>query len=294
MNPTLTFDANQLGTRCLRVFWAAICEEIGQNVVIVPTARTEALHRIHLEADFEWCRKLRSINATERHGWTRSQLKDLATIAADTAHSAFRTASREKGSVYAKTPPPDTATIELETEIELAIDDNAFNFAGNNGIFDRKILIETMARGLDIVMTNNPLSVIQPILTDWIERREGRELGITTVILDPEAAETALRRRHDKDPDWTAIAIARACVTDPDDPKKAAADIHAIIDTFDRRRMGQIKETILSLTATEKAFDAVLDQVRRHGTNRTLRAEREQLHAITRALSHHAGVTISP
>ena len=62
----ITFDTNLAGIWNTRVFWATICEEIGQRMVLTPTATSEVLRRVRLETEREWTAKLRRMNHESR------------------------------------------------------------------------------------------------------------------------------------------------------------------------------------------------------------------------------------
>ena len=55
--PTITFDTNIPASRETRAFWATLCEEIGQRMVMTPTASAELLSRVSLDGQREWTRR---------------------------------------------------------------------------------------------------------------------------------------------------------------------------------------------------------------------------------------------
>ena len=62
----ITFDTNLAGVWNTRVFWATLCEEIGQSMVLTPTTTAETLRRIRFETEREWTAKLRRMNHESR------------------------------------------------------------------------------------------------------------------------------------------------------------------------------------------------------------------------------------
>ena len=288
----ITFDTNLAGVWRPRVFWATLCEDIGQRMELTPTTVAEVLRRIRLETEREWTKKLRAINQSGGHRWSKIEIRRLATTASTAARDWFRDELRRQGSIYASTSRPAEEVEALEAEIDETIDDRAFDLSTDNGVRDRKIVIEAMARGYDILASNNVGSIVHEILKEWIERGEGKELGVRTTILRPEPAERRLRRRYDKPLEWTAVAAARACVTDAADPHRAARELADLIDGFHQRGMGDLKEQIYRLTETEADLQRILDAVLAHGNSLAMRSERELSHAASQAVSRRTGVDI--
>ena len=289
----ITFDTNLVGVWNTRAFWATLCETVDQRMVLMPTTQREVLRRIRLETEREWTEKLEGINRTEPHHWSKVTIRRLATTAATASRDYFRDTLGQQGAIYATVPEMTEAVEELEAEIESTIPDNGFDLSTGNGIRDRKIVIEAMARGYDILASNNIRSIRDPILDDWLRNREGKELGIQTTILRPEAAEQTLRSHYRQSVQWLPIAAARACVTDPSNPHRAAHEIAELINPFPIRGMLGIKDTIYQLTHDEKDLKRVLDHVLRHGTSQAMRNEREMQRAATRAVSRRAQVSIN-
>ena len=288
----ITFDTNLAGIWNTRVFWGTLCEDIGQSMILTPTAGSELLRRVRLETEREWTRKLKHLSAETGNGWSKVQIRRLATIAAGAARDWIRDELGRQGSIYAQAARRDGALEQLEAEIDDAIDDRIFDLSTDNGVRDRKIAIEAMARGFDILASNNVTSIDHGMLRDWIENREGRHLGITTTILRPEPAEERLRKEHEKPIEWTVHAAARASVTDPDDERRSAREIDELVSVFDERGMSELQQRIYRLTRTGPALRKALESVRSHGPSRAMRSEREMDGATAQAVSRRAGMTL--
>ena len=81
--PQITFDSNLAGVAGTRAFWGTLCEEIGQALVLTPTAAREVVRRVRLETEREWSMKLKGINTGQAMGWTKVEIRRLATTAAN-------------------------------------------------------------------------------------------------------------------------------------------------------------------------------------------------------------------
>ena len=290
----LTFDTNLAGVRGPRAFWATLCEEIGQPLALTPTAANETLRRVRLETEREWTRKLKRINREQGIGWSRTQIRRLATGAASASRDWLREEMRRQGGIYAFTRRAAEETEDREAEIEDAMDDRAFDLTTDNGIRDRKIAIEAMARGYDILASNNVESIDHGMLRYWIEEGAGSTLGIRTTILRPEPAEERIRREYGKPIEWTAHAAARACVSDPENARQAALEVMDLIEEFQERGMSELQSRILRLTRNASDFAAVLERVRRHGSSRAMRGETAMQAAGATAVARSSGRDLGP
>ena len=289
----ITFDSNLAGVWNTRSFWATLCEEIGQTMVLTPTATTEVLRRIRLETEREWTRKLKELNREETIGWSRAEVRRLATVAAVAARDWFTAEVKKQGAIYAQSPRRNAEIEDLEAEIEESIDDRAFDLSTDNGVRDRKIVIEAMARGFDILASNNVNSIDHGMLREWLMTTGDPHLGLSTTILRPEPAEEQIRTRYGKPIEWTADVAARACVTDPNDELRSAREIAELIDGFDERGMSELKSRIYRMTKHPRGLAQALESVRVHGTSQAMRAESAMREASARAGSKRAGRSLS-
>ena len=285
----LTFDTNLAGVRGPRAFWATLCQEIGQPLALTPTAANETLRRVRLETEREWTKKLKRINREQGLGWSRTQIRRLATSAANASRDWLHEEMRRQGGIYAFTRRAAEETEDREAEIEDAMDDRAFDLTTDNGIRDRMIAIEAMARGYDILASNNVESIDHGMLRHWIEEGAGSTLGIRTTILRPEPAEERIRREYGKPIEWTAHAAARACVSDPENVSQAALEIMDLIEEFHERGMSELQSRILRLTRNASDFAAALESVHRHGSSRAMRGEATMQAAGSTAVGRMSG-----
>ena len=291
--PRITFDTNMASVWFTRVFWGTICEDIGQTLVLTPTATSETLRRIVMETEREWTKRLKAINAEEGHRWTKVQIRRLATTAAQASRDHFAQEMHKQGAIYAASPRPTPTVEALEAEIDDKIVDDAFDLKNDNGLRDRKIVIEALARGFDIIASNNINSIEHEILEDWIEDRGRHGLQIETRILRPEPAERALRKAHKKPIEWPAYMAAYACVSDPYDAPRAAKEIAELIEDFDERGMSGLKNRIRIVTKDAVGFDQILAYVQKYGTSRAMREERTMRSSGAKAASRRAKTTLS-
>ena len=284
----ITFDTNLAGIWNTRVFWAALCEDIGQSMVLTSTATAETLRRIRLETEREWTKKLRELNTEENIGWSKVEVRRLATRAAVAARDWFKDEVRRQGAIYATAPRLTATTEALEAEIEESIEDTAFDLTTDNGVRDRKIVVEAMARGYDILASSNIESIDHAMLRHWLKTVGEPKLGLSTTILRPEPAEERLRNAYGKPIAWTLHAAARACVTDPTDTARAAREIAELIEVFDERAMSELKFRIYRLTRRPQDLAQALAMVARHGTSQAMRAEQALRRTSAKAASRRA------
>ena len=288
----ITFDTNLTGVWNTRVFWGTLCEEIGQQLVMTPTATSETLRRVRLETEREWKKKLAQINREQSMGWSKVEIRRLATTAAQAARNWLRDECRKQGAIYAQAHRHNEQGEELEAEIDDLIDDAAFDLTSDNGIRDRKIVIEAMARGYDILASNNANTIDHGMLREWIAKGGGKGLGIETTILRPEPAEERIRELNGRHIAWTGHAAARACVTDPYDEGRAGEEMAELISVFDDRGMSEIKGRIYKMMKNREAFRAVLEGVRQHGASQAMRSERMMDRSTSKAVSKRAGIEL--
>ena len=261
----ITFDTNLAGVWNTRVFWATLCEELGQTMKLTPTATVEVLRRIRLETEREWTKKLKALNQDQAIGWSKVEVRRLATTAATATRDRFQAEMTKQGAIYEGSRPTRGRAEAAEADIEELIDDRAFDLSTDNGIRDRKIVIEAMARGYDILASNNVESIDHGMLRDWLKRQGGPVLGLSTTILRPEPAEERLRNKYEKLIEWTAYAAARACVTDPYDKTRAGQEMTELLEGFEERGMSELKQRIHRLISKKREFDLVLMAVAKHG-----------------------------
>ena len=291
--PTITFDTNIPASPETRAFWATLCEEIGQRMVMTPTASAELLSRVSLDGQREWTRRLRRINQEQGLGWDKVRIRRLATTGAVAARDWLLEEMGRQGAIYAKTPPPDPATEAREAEIDDCLPDSFFDLTTGNGVRDRNIVVEALAWGFDILATNNINSIDHVLLREWIEGSDGQRLRLTSTILRPQEAEGRLRKAYGKPVEWTAHALARACVSNPDDEDQAANEMLDMLSPFQERGMGELRMRIEGLMADRGAMRDILDAVRRHGNSLAMRSDVRVREASASAVAKKAGIAVA-
>ena len=291
--PQITFDSNLAAVPGTRAFWGTLCEEIGQRLVLTPTAATEVVRRVQLESEREWEPRLKKMNASLGLGWSKKEIRRLETTAGNAARNHFKEEMRHQGTIYGTTPKRSPEVETLEAEIADRIDERAFDLTTAAGLNDKKIVIEALARGYDILASNNINSIDHGLVRDWIKEHGGPELSLTTSILRPEPAEELIRWAYGKPIEWTTYAAARACVTNPHDAKRAANEIAELIEEFDARGMGEIKNRIYKMTENKREFTRVLQSVAQLGTSLAMRQEQAMRDASAHAASRRAGTTLT-
>ena len=290
--PAITFDTNIPAVPSIRAFWGAICEDIGQRMVLTPTAAAELLTRVRLEAEREWDSRLKRINAEQHLGWTKREMRRLSTAAATAARDWMREEMGRQGAIYAVTSRPTETVEALEAELYDVLPEHLFDLTTGNGIRDRKIVIEALSRGFDILASNNIDSIDHELLREWIKGGEGQRLGLTATILRPQRAESRLRGAYDRPVTWTATALARASVTDPDKPDLAAQEMAEALGPFAERGMGELRKRIERMLLDPHVFAAALDSVRKQGSSLAMRANARMNGASAKAASRRAGMSL--
>ena len=289
--PHITFDTNVVALPETRSFWATICEEIGQRMIFTPTAASEVLRRIRLETERSWEKRLKSLVKEQRLNLAnKKSFRRLSTIAAAAARDTFRDEMTHQGSIYAHMPSLTPDLEALRDEISERIPDIIFDLESDTGIRDRNIVIDALAGGFDILASNNVESISHSLLREWIEGAEGQSLDLTSTILRPAAAERKLRKANGKDVFWVADALARSCVTNPDDPKRAAQEILDATKDFRSRGMLSIQGDILRAIKDPRLRERALNAVRTHGSSLAMRSEARQQAAASIAVERSAGI----
>lgn len=259
--------------------------------MLTPTAANETLVRERLETEREWVRRLKLLADRRRElRWDNNQIKRMATVAATTARDWLKTELTKRGGPY-RVDGRRTKQIEaLEVEIDFRMDDDIFERSSHTGIRDRKIVIETMARGYDILASNNVRSIKHERLRHWIMAGPGKKLGIKTTIFSPDLAEEAIRITQDMPLSWTAHAAVRACVSDPENASQAAEEVEAFLVDFQERGMDSIRENIIVELKRQTGFERAMGALRRHGKSRAGLGNNQLEKDIAMALSRYSGL----
>ena len=195
---------------------------------------------------------------------------------------------------YRRDARRNAALDDLEAWLDENIDDRIFDLDTDNGIRDRKIVIEAMARGYDVIVSNNIGSIEPALLRAWVASAAARNRGIVTDILPPQPAEEKLQPAEEKlrvaaqmPVEWCVWAAAHAAVTDPDEVDQAADEVVQLLEVFERRGMPGIALLIERTSRDAAAFDIALERVRKHGNSAAARAEwdrdRHELNAVAQA-----------
>ena len=288
--PRLTFDTNMAGIRQTRVFWATLCELSGQPFILTETGALETLRRERLETERLWAVRLAAANRVLGAGWTATERRRLSTQAAMAARDWLREQLRTKGGAYRLDATRNATIDELQGWIDEHVDDRIFDMSTDNGIRDRKIVVEAMARGYDIIVSNNINTLSSSLLRAWVVSDAVQDMGITTAILPPQVAEEQLREAAQMPVEWCAWAAAQAAVTDPYSAGQAAEEVAALTEVFDARGMEDIATTIERVTQDPAVFDMALERVRTHGNSAAARAERAREIRELNTLAKRTGI----
>ena len=154
--------------------------------------------------------------------------------------------------------------------------------------------MEAPAWGFDILATNNINSIDHVMLREWIEGSDGQRLRLASTILRPQEAEGHLRSAYGKPIEWTAHALARACVSDPDDESQAANEMIEFLAPFQERGMGELRMRLERMMGDRNAMRSILESVRRHGNSLAMRREVRAQQASASAVSQEAGIALAP
>ena len=277
----------------VRAFWATLCEEVQQPFVVTPTAGNETLGRERLSVGYEWEKRLKWMNRNRLAGrWDKVDIRRLTTLASTTARNWLRDEFRKDAGIYRVDKRATREIVALESDISDRLDNDIFDMSISNGIRDRQIVIEAMARGYDILASNNNVNSIKHArLRHWIALGAGKELGIHTTILAPDLAEEALRFATNQSIGWIAAAAMRTCVTDPGNRNKALQELEVFTRDFKERGMDNILANMLVELDDEAGYEKAMRSVRRHGMSKAGRGELLKEHHIAGALSRKTGVS---
>ena len=159
---------------------------------------------------------------------------------------------RNSNGIYAAAHEAGQAVLALEEALYELMPEDIFDPTTDNGIRDRKIVIESLARGFNVLASNNTHSIDHNGLKDWVETDEAKRLKIQSTILRPQGAERKLRKHYGKPADWTVRALARSCVTDPHNAKRAVKEMADALQPFDERGMGELQMRINKVLMNKK------------------------------------------
>lgn len=291
--PTITFDTNIPAIPEVRLFWATLCQDIGQPMTLTPTSAQETLTRIRLETERSWAKRLRLANDRLSLKWDRVRVRRLSTLAAQTARDCFAAHLDQQGSPYAKTPPPPPRIDSRIDAIDQHIPDVLFDLTTGNGMRDRKIVVEALAWQFDILASNNINSIDHVGLRRWIESPQGARLQLNSTIHRPQEAEYHLAKAYRKPPEWVVHALARASVTDPDNEQKSVRQMLQMMTPFARRGLGEMQTRINNMLEDQATLDHALDLVARSGQSLSMQAEAKMEIDTSSAIERETGLDLS-
>lgn len=282
----LAFGTNMAGIPQTRVFWASLCELARCPFVVTETGAVESLRRELLETERRWKKNLTRAAPQLGVRWNATERRRLSTDAARAARDWLAEQLALDDGPYHRDARRNRAIDDFEEWLDENIDERIFDMDKANGIRDRKIVIEAMARGYDIIVSDNIETIESTLLQEWVGSPVVRERGVVTEVLPPQPAERKLRRASQMPVEWCAWAAAQAAVTNPDHEERAADEVLQMLDVFERRGMANIALLIERTTRTPAAFESALERVRRHGNSAAARAEwqreRHELNAVAR------------
>ena len=292
----VTCETTLASVPSIRAFWATLLEDIGQRYTLVPTVADEVLRRERLNTTYEWERRLKWLNREHPQvSWGRTDIRRLATLAGVAARDHLRKQMQTQEGPYhihqaSRRERQDI--VELESRIADVIDDRMFDQESKNWLADREIVIQAMARGYDILATNNIQTITHAIFRDWMARGEGAGLGLSTSIMEPPQAEEALRLGYDKPLEWAGHMAIRACVTNPDDEASAFVEIARFTKDFGERGMLPVANLIEKVLDDRGTLNAGLDQLRKRGLSSAGRYETAKNTAVMGGISKQTGLPV--
>lgn len=294
--PRLTCETTLTALPEVRAFWATLCEDVNAPFVLVPSVATETLTRERLETTYDWADRLKWMagNLPEVN-WSKQDMRRLSVIAGGAARDHLLRHLKDGGGAYTlhRTPKDKKADlIEREFDINDAMDDRIFDTGSKNWRTDKQIVVEAMARGYDILASNNIRSIFHERLRDWLLNGAGAQLDIRSTVLEPGLAEEALRLAHNKPIEWPAHMAVRACVTNPDDERLAHAQIVEFTRDFEERGMGGILRNIEVALNEREVMQEALSQLRAKGGSRAARYEASKESSVAGAISRRTGLSV--
>ena len=292
--PSITCETTLTSLSRVRAFWATLCEDVRTPFVLVPAVASETLRRERLTVTREWEKRLKWLRERNPEtAWKATDIRRLSVLAATTARDHLLEHLKAPGGAYTRhqaTREKRIEIIEIESAISDSLDDRIFDRASKNWEADRQIIIQSLARGYDIIATNNINTIYHDRLRDWLLNGPGADLDLDTTILEPAQAEEALRFAHNRPIEWAAFAAVRACVTDPNNEKLSLRQVAYFTKEFDERGMGSIRATIDEALDDKNILNAALATVEKHGASEAGRYERRKGLAIAENLSRRTGL----
>ena len=163
----LTSDTSVAADAGCRAFWAMLCIQVGTRLTLVPTAAMETVRRLGKETERQWQDDLRDEKQKNRTNIREKEIRRIATTASQASRLWLRRAMTETRGPYAATGLGNESVREREGELYAVIPKDIFDLNDPNGITDRKIVVESFARGYDILLTNNQEQVKSEWLAHW-------------------------------------------------------------------------------------------------------------------------------
>ena len=234
----------------------------------------ETMRRISLDSDRRWEKRLNQARVAGKANLSKFGVRRVGTRAAQATCAWFERELKRRDGPYRTAPERGSSVIGREIDIGQAIDDRVFDLDEDNGVRDKRIVVEAMARGYDVLTSNNNNSIDHGRLKVWM-KEEGERLGVVTTLLRPEEAEEKLRESLGKKLEWTEYAAARSCITDPYNKKKAKQEMEVLLEPLGRRGMGETQNRIYRALQDSKRWDHLLEHVATHGQSHAGRAEAE-------------------
>ena len=236
----------------------------------------ETVRRLGEETEERWKDSLREVKQKSRANIREKEIQRIATTASQTSRLWLRRLLQAPKGPYVATERGDDDAHEREGRLYTVIPKDIFNLEETTGIRDRKIVIESLARGYDILLTNNNEQVKSEWLAHWLATEGRTRYGIESQILAPSAAYTTLCVRFGKENNWMVEVVGRASISDGYRPKQARAEVHRLMRNFAKRGMSEIARTVLDTLAKDREWKKLLALVQRHGPSEVIRAEQER------------------
>ena len=286
------FDTNMCAVPGIRCLWGTVCEAVGTAVVLTPTAASEVLRRERLETQRTWQTRLRAIEGELQAEWGPDVRRRLANVAATTSRDWLHDQLRTPRSPY-RLDPQKHLTARQE-EIDERLPDEFFDFSTDNGIQDKKIVVEAFAGGYHLLVSNNIGSIDLIGLSRWLNTGEGAAMNIGTRIETPRNAIECLETTHQMGAAWLAEVAARASVTDPYDEARSAREIATFIDAgLAERGVADVQIHLRGQFKNPRTLRTSLEAVVSKGRSNAARVENLGSDRVRRSLPKETGLSQS-
>ena len=226
--PRYVFDTNMCCTSTLRAFWGTVCEAIHHRLRVTETVAKEAIRRENLETQRDWQDRLSQLHMTPK------DVRRASNLAAQTASNWLKDELRKR-ELYSLEIQKGDAYDGRYLAIYQTLPDVIFDMSHQNGLRDKKIVVEAFAGNYDLLLSNNLKTIDTKNLTRWLAHYTS-SLQIDTVLSSPMTMLEQIEEEHQFPPYWLVTVLARSSVNNPHAYADAADHMNAVCRSVQRTR----------------------------------------------------------